>query len=810
MLNKSIAHTELDYFKAYSNYFWRWEDHGEVLVSTHTNTTIGYREDILKILESISHTVTPRFGSVLLIIYACTHHFKALDYDAIKHIIHQAKDDDSVSKEILEYHVVKAFKLLKTISALPSALKQGEKRVLLLTEILKNNSLSIPQYKSILEGFNSGQFDETLFKNEQRISYAELISDVHVLSKAEGQFSTTELLQEKLETGVVGLKKAALDVEEDILDQLAKDKETALLGDLTKQFIGGLKIPVALDIASDLSLGGVSDVSNKGDFDKLLLSELAYSEDVFLSRLINNEALYFKRETAQDNTPKDRIILLDATIKAWGTPRILGLALALAFKYHPKSNSNTTLYLLDGENYSTNTLENTSQIKEVLKFLSPFLECSSSLKIALQSIDIKKGDEVIFIVEASHFKEERLQNVFNLNKQDINYLITVNRKGTVNYFSIVNESLKKTGHTVIDVEAIVNKKRTFVTRKLKHTTPDTLPFVPAFFSRAPQYPILHTATEYVKEKNLIYLPKGGAIVKNRFNELVYFPDYNSVKKSGYIIEKNIGNYHFKFTLNTTKTEVYLLTYTIKKMAGFSIINLKDFAVNYIDLKPLILQEFKKVSVTVYEGVFYINTALKKYIFDEKALKLVEVDAIRATVSKGKEDRIIYNIARVETPYVKIDKVRLTSDYSLVLNAKRLDLVDWGHRSLHFIQEYRGASRDESRKYTYVVTENITVLKKAYVFNNPKLKFRYVRFKEGSEILFDNKGFAHLKSSDINIPEFTIKIQLNTSSSFYISNNSICATPNLINDNMNLNSISAEEVHENYLQPFIENIVNAYL
>ena len=160
--------------------------------------------------------------------------------------------------------------------------------------------------------------------------------------------------------------------------------------------------------------------------------------------------------------------------------------------------------------------------------------------------------------------------------------------------------------------------------------------------------------------------------------------------------------------------------------------------------------------------------------------------------------------------MKIDKVRLTSDYSLVLNAKRLDLVDWGHRSLHFIQEYSGASRDESRKYTYVVTENITVLKKAYVFNNPKLKFRYVRFKEGSEILFDNKGFAHLKSSDIKIPEFTIKIQLNTSSSFYISNNSICATPNLINDNMNLNSISAEEVHENYLRPFIENIVNAYL
>jgi hypothetical protein len=35
------------------------------------------------------------------------------------------------------------------------------------------------------------------------------------------------------------------------------------------------------------------DLTNKGDFDKLLLSEFAQDDDVFMSRMPNNEALIF-------------------------------------------------------------------------------------------------------------------------------------------------------------------------------------------------------------------------------------------------------------------------------------------------------------------------------------------------------------------------------------------------------------------------------------------------------------------------------------------------------------------------------------
>ncbi len=809
-MNQKITHSSLEYFKSYSDYFWSWEEHGEVIQSQPFSTTIGYREDIVRVLEDVSHDISPRFGSVLLIIYACSHHFKPYTYDEALQMIRNAKDDDTVSDQVVEYHVVKAFKLLKTINALPDHLKKGQKRVLLLAEILKENKLTIPNYSEILKDFNSGNSDDVIFKKKFQITYAELLADFHVLSNADNELSSTEILQEKLETGVIGLQKQDLPLEKkDILAELLKEKETAALSDLAKHFMGSLKIPIHLEDTSDISLGGVSDVSNKGDFDKLLLSELAYSDDVFLSRLINNEALYFKREASPENLTKNRIILLDATIKVWGSPRLLALALTLAFKFHPKSKLNTKLILLDGESYLDNAIDNVDQIKEALKFLSPYLDCSLSLNAVINSKEISKEDEVIFVIEESNFYEKKLQKVFNLNKKLIDFLVTIKRDGLVNYFSIVNESLKKLGKVTINMEQVVNTKRRFTKATRKTSIQTDLPFFPAFYDRAPTYPILHCATQYHLESSLIYLPNGGAIVKTRFNELVYYPKKQPKGKAGYTIKNNTGNYKFNFTLSKTKDKVYFLTYSPSKLAGFSVINLDDFSIAYVDLKTLINKEFRRFKVTTHGEDFYIHAGSESYIFNRIEKKLYPVREPKSDEKKGKDSRVNYNLTSVETPFVKMNIVRITTDGCLVFNAKKLDFQSWDKNHLHFAPEHRLVFKGNKEKHTYIATSRTTVLKKTHVFDNPKIKFRHVSFKDGSEILFDNKGFAHLKSSDKYLPEITVKMQLNAPVSIYVSTGEISAQEHLINDKLKLSKINAKEAHKMYLQPFIQNIINAY-
>ncbi len=806
----NVIHSKVDYFKAFSNYFWNWEDNGTVISSSFTNTTIGYREDITLLLNDIAPSISPRLGSVLLILYACSDKFIKPTYENAKDIINNAEEDNT-SKEILEYHIVKAFRLLRKINKLPEELKKGQKRVLLLNELLQHNKITIPNFKEILSDFNSGNYDGTIFTEQHQVTYAEILADFHVLSEIDDQYASSEILKEKLETGVVGLKKTdSLLEEKDFLKSLLNHKETAVLSDIASHLIAGLKIPVSSENTGDLSLGGVSDVTNKGDFDKLLLSELAYNEELFLSRLINNEALYFKREIASENISKNRILLLDTTIKVWGTPRIIELALALAFKYHPKSNIQTKVFLLDGDSYTEATLNSIKEVKNTLKLLSPHLDCSNSLDAFLKSDEINTNDEVIFFVEDSNFKTEEVQKIFNENSQIFNFLATIHRNGTVNYFSIMNGMLKHMGDVDIDIESIVNKKRTFGNKKnntdfFQYERP---PFIPTFYQEAPKYAILNRITNYPEISKVIYLPnEKGIILKNRYNELVHYP--NKSQNGGYVLEKNIGSYHYKFVLSNTKEKVYLLTYTPKRLAGFSTIHLDDFSVDYYDIKQSFNLDCKKIFVTTFNEDFYIKAGRDSYIFDKDSLTLIASSNIKSNEKESKEQD--YSVGRMETPFVNINKVKITNTGELTINDDQILTFNQASNqdTCNFTNKYTMSYYNEGKNLSYVVSENTQILKRTTLFNNSKLKFRYVTFKDGSEILFDNKGFAHLKSANENIPEITIQLNLNSNPCFYVDSEAICAPTNMVHRDFNVEILEPSEINERYLTPFINNILTAY-
>lgn len=801
-------HIITTYFTSNRNYFWSWEDNGEVVTFPSHHTTIGYREDIVMVLKDLSKSISPNFGSVLLVLYACSPFYVALTYEEVRQLIDQAQDDQSIDKQALEYHILNAFRLLSTINALPDHLKKSQKRSLLITEVLKNNPKTHQDFSELISLFESGDYDNTIFLEKEEISFSKIMEDILVLSRVQSQFTTTEILQEKLETGVVEIQPATAYIEEeDVLTSITKDRNLAFLSDIARYLMVGLKIPVSSQEEGDLSLGGVSDITNKGNFDKLLLSELAYDNDMFLSRLINNESLYFKREAPPENLQKNRVILLDATIRVWGTPRIIGLALALAFKYHPKSKINTKLFLLEGETHIENTLNDASEIKKALQLLSAHLECSISLENALTSNDIQKDDDVLFVVEASNFKQENVQQVFNRFKKQLDFLVTIAREGTVNYYSLQKGTLKELGNVHVDIDTVVNKKRTFgSTRTKKNLNSSSLNFIPAFFEEAPVYPLLHTLTAPIKEEHSIKLPEayGGMIIRNRFNELVYYHRGYEMAKSGQIIKNNIGAYHSRFTLNPDGEKIYVLTYTVKKLAGFSTIYLSNFHIEYQSLIDRSFKPLKHPIITDYYGKFYIQSGGKKYIFDPETVSL---DSWEEEVPKKKEDIKNRTLLTV-TPFIKINMARISEDPYLVFNNKCLIIMSYD-KFFHLVPRENYYVTKQDKPVRYQVTENVKTQKKARLFDNSRLKFRNVIFKDGSEIIFDNKGYAHLKSSDNTLPEVTIKLTLNGPVSIWTSNNLFCGEKNIANNDMNLNHVDASIIQEEFLTPFIHTIVNAY-
>jgi hypothetical protein len=125
----------------------------------------------------------------------------------------------------------------------------------------------------------------------------------------------------------------------DSLTLLTVDAELAGVTRLSRKLLAAVHVPRALAAPQDLPVGGVSDLSNRGQLDRLLVSELAHDDLTLTTRLVLNEALYLRREAPRGAPPHDRIIMIDTGIRLWGIPRVfaLGVALALAASCEPKA-----------------------------------------------------------------------------------------------------------------------------------------------------------------------------------------------------------------------------------------------------------------------------------------------------------------------------------------------------------------------------------------------------------------------------------------------------------------------------------------
>ena len=106
-----------------------------------------------------------------------------------------------------------------------------------------------------------------------------------------------------------------------LLEQLSDDNELSGFARLAQQLIAAISLPRTLSEPDELQIGGVSDISNRGHLDQLLLSELAQDDLTLAVRLALNEALYLRRESpplilslsaTADNQQFSRSVLLNS------------------------------------------------------------------------------------------------------------------------------------------------------------------------------------------------------------------------------------------------------------------------------------------------------------------------------------------------------------------------------------------------------------------------------------------------------------------------------------------------------------------
>ena len=797
---KTENHT-VKYFRAPNNYFWHWDDDGTV-IQWQNGRTICYREDLLNILQQVNSGLPP-LSPLLLLLTACegplhTQDMFFLNREAVKF---GAEKEDSALRKTLDY----ALKFLEFVAALPANLRTGQKRVHLIYTIFSEAAFTFSsrQMDDAIQVLKSGRMDKEVYHYfTDEATEEEFTKCLLYFCTALQKYPSVQSLITKLRTGLDKIPEAtpALlpeDLSLNLYDQLLQDPITAGIARLAKRLTAALNIPMQSKGSSDQPFGGISDITNRGNYDKLLLSELAYDDELLMARLVNNEALYFRREQPPENPKTQRIILMDTTLKMWGTARIFALSAGLACAQQNKHSELLQAYALGGTKHTPVSLNSKHGIIQALEMLDPALHCGNALEEIIQSIPAVAKNEFIFITSARLLHNAAFYASLAAVKSILSFVITVTDSGELHLYEYVNGVSKMISSAKIDVDELLEPQHV-IKGKIKNV--DVL--MPAFLQqRTNQYPspLFFPAFRVKMATEKIFVKDGfGSIAVSQTQRVLFAPSLEKgavelmpyIEKGDHII--GVDSDGLINILASNQQKRFLKLYKIKPDGTGATAN----------QLPLEIDFAQKAAFN--ENIFYIQTDFAAYAYDCIAGIVVEKKEL------GGFDGLMYHIENRyelhrkknsythfnnnESVFYKIKNVHINDEGKLVLGKHVLDLLNKTYVSLK--ENYNNKIKTKIAKLS---TESLNLLQ------NKNLQFNIWLWDDGSQAIVDPRGFLHLKSSDAALPEITIIMILNRVTACWASDNTACGSLYYINEKATT-IITAERFYDDYIQKFIDRLI----
>lgn len=510
-----------DYFQHYESYFWQWEEEGGVL-AVPRGSTIAYSAYVTELLEHLSGQGFPPFGSLLLCLIA-TNPDGENALNTVYALMDTSLGIDNGTKEPLKSAIL----FLKLLAQLPKKYKEGKNRLLLFQTLFANchKGVSAKRARTFLDNFLVHQQKQEKPWPIKDFNLNAYINDFRTVSLLAGKFPDADTILKKmadlpLVEEAILLKQPAPTQpgKKDFIQELIDHTQTFHIGSLIKSLWGSLQIPHHYHLPSQQPMGGIADLTNRGGFDRLLLSEFAHEELVFLSRLANNEALYVNREMPPQHNQLERVILIDVSIKSWGTPKTLAYALLLAIARHPKTDIPCSAFAV-GKECRPLAFGSVDEVIASLQVLEPCLHPAEGLEAFFKMGDSLADKEVIFVAAKEVFEQPPLRKIVSDYQQALNYLIQTDNTGNIDVYRKQQNGRKHMQHIRLDLEAQWRKepvKSLVQVERAKETKQ--------------VYPILFPATS--NPKNI--LPLDGALfVITAEGSLIRAVDHQSIHAKGW-------------------------------------------------------------------------------------------------------------------------------------------------------------------------------------------------------------------------------------------------------------------------------------
>ena len=471
-----IDQQAMGYLLPPANSFWRWSPDGKV-ITWADGRTIGFKGEVQQILAGLAANGLPPLGAVLLMVAACRDGWmeaggaRGLLAGYTQALTSPPPMKSELVGSILGTTIVRelqrAFDEMDRIALLPPQLRQPLAAKVAMAQMAfdgEGMSCAGVAAANVLEVLHSGiNLAGVVELAADKSTRNTLVTDLDALAAGLCRV-TAERLALRLRTGLDEVvEEPDLDLPpvervRQLLDVLRNDKELAGLANLARNVMAAVHVPRALAAPEDLPMGGVSDISNRGPLDRLLLSELAYDSTTLAARIALNEALYLRRESPASTPPPRRVILIDTGIRLWGLPRLFAAAVSMALAATAEPAADLDVYEARADGVDKVDLGSRAGLVKHLETLRTQPHSATSLKYFVEAISAggkQPPTEMMLVTHEDVLADleflRALRSVGEVNW----HIATVSRTGTFRLYHITASARKLLGQANIGLEDIL-------------------------------------------------------------------------------------------------------------------------------------------------------------------------------------------------------------------------------------------------------------------------------------------------------------------------------------------------------------------
>ncbi|MEM1297338.1 MAG: hypothetical protein AAGH89_18380, partial [Verrucomicrobiota bacterium] len=256
----------------------------------------------------------------------------------------------------------------------------------------------------------------------------------------------------------------------------------------------------------EMPLGGYSDIANRGNLDRLLVSELAQDSDVLAVRVALNEALYLRREAPPKQPARRRAIFVDVGIRLWGLPRVFAHSLALAFALQSESNAEVNLVTVRNGELSEASPETRDGLIDLLGRLSPEPQPGDAVVKFLDQFQNESEDaDCVVITHPSAVEDGEFRNAIRQVSDSEFFLATVDGDGCFELRAHNAGGSRELQRAQLDLEKLLNRDDQVGSLDLLQNREATLPEI----LRLREFPLRISMP--IKPQNTVYHPDVGLV-----------------------------------------------------------------------------------------------------------------------------------------------------------------------------------------------------------------------------------------------------------------------------------------------------------